>query len=139
MKDKLLSKTRIGQYVESAWTGENTSGITPIGDQVVILPDRSIEKTSGGVIMPDSIRETHNLAAESGVIAAIGDGAWTWNMDRTRKFEGRKPEVGERICFTRYSGMERFGKDGEMYRIMEDKCIGGIVDVEEIEPRHEAA
>lgn len=139
MQDKLLSKTRIGQYVESAWTGENTSGITPIGDQVVILPDKSIEKTSGGVIMPDSIRESHSLAAESGIIAAIGDGAWTWNMDRTRKFEGTKPEVGQRVCFTRYSGMERIGKDGEMYRVMTDSCIGALVDVEQIDQQSDAA
>jgi co-chaperonin GroES (HSP10) len=139
MQDKLLSKTRIGQYVESAWTGQNTSGITPIGDQILILPDKSVEMTLGGIIMPESLRETHSLAAESGVIAAIGAGAWTWNTDRTRRFEGVKPEVGQRICFTRYSGMERFGKDGEMYRIMEDKCIGALVDVEEINPPAQAA
>jgi co-chaperonin GroES (HSP10) len=126
MQDKLLSKTRIGQYVENAWTGENLSGVMPIGDQVLILPDKAAEKTIGGIYIAQSTKETQDLAAETGVIVAIGDGAWTWNMDRTRKFEGTKPVIGHRVCFTRYAGMEVIGDDGEMYRIMNDACIGGI-------------
>ena len=126
MKDRLISKTRIGQFVENAYTGQNLSGITPIGDQVLVLPDKAVETTAGGVVLPESITETHSMAAESGIIVAIGDGAWAWNMDRTRRFEGNHPEVGDRVCFVRYAGTEVIGDDGEMYRIMSDASISGI-------------
>ena len=126
MQDKILTRTRIGQYVENGWSGENLSGIAPIGDQVLVLPDQAPEKTSGGIFIDQTTREKQSLAAETGIIAAIGDGAWSWNMDRTRRFEGTKPAVGQRICFTRYAGMEVIGDDGVMYRLMGDNCIGGL-------------
>ena len=126
MKEKLLSKTRIGQYVESAWDGENRSVHEPIGDSVLVLPDKAATKTAGGIELPDSMRETHSLAAESGVIVALGEGAWTWNRDRTRRFEGKKPVVGQRVSFERYAGTEIIGDDGEMYRSMSDGCIHTI-------------
>ena len=138
MQDRILSKTRIGNYVENAWDGENRSGITPIGDQVLVLPDKSVRRTAGGIELPDSIADTHDGAAESGIIAAIGDGAWTWNMDRTRRFEGNKPRVGDRVVFTRYAGLERYGNDGPMYRLMSDNCIGGLCDVPSV-PKADAA
>ena len=126
MQSRILTKTRIGQYVENAWTGENLSGVTPIGDQVLILPDKAPEKTAGGIFIDETTRDKQSMAAETGIIAAIGDGAWSWNMDRTRRFEGTKPEVGQRICFTRYAGMEVIGDDGNMFRLMADNCIGGL-------------
>ena len=129
MEEKLLSNTRIGQYIENAWTGENDSGVRPIGDQCLILPDKAVEKTAGGIYLSDSMQESHSIAAETGVVVAIGDGAWSWNMDRTRRFEGQKPIVGQRVCFVRYSGTEIIGDDGEMYRCMTDSCVSGIKDI----------
>jgi co-chaperonin GroES (HSP10) len=126
MKDKILSRTRIGEYVANAWDGENRSGITPIGDQVLVLPDAAPEQTKGGVYIDETTRERMSGAAETGVIIEIGDGAWSWNMDRTRRFEGARPVVGQRVCFTRYAGLEVFGDDGQLYRLMSDNCIGGL-------------
>lgn len=128
MREKLLSKTSVSEYVGNAWDGENRSGMTPIGDHVLVLPDRSAETTTGGIHIPDAMRKTHDLASESGVLVAIGDGAWTWNKDRTRKFDGRKPKVGERVSFQRYSGVEQIGADGERYFMMSDASITGIRD-----------
>lgn len=125
MKDKLLTKTRLGQFEAAEWKGENLSGINPIGDQVLVLPDKAPDKTSGGVFV-GHLAETQSLAAESGVLVAVGDGAWSWNMDRTRRFEGNKPKIGDRVCFVRYSGTEAIGDDGETYRICSDSSITGI-------------
>jgi len=122
----MISKTRIGQFTENAYSGKNESGIEPIGDQILVLPDKSVEKTKGGVYLSDSMVETHSLAAESGIVVAIGEGAWEWNMDRTRRFVGRKPSVGQRVCFVRYAGTEVYGNDDEMYRVMSDSSICGV-------------
>lgn len=132
MKDnRILTKTRIGEYVEVEYTGANTSGRIPVGDQVLVLPYKAPEKTAGGILIPESIAETNSLAAETGVVVDVGDGAWTWNMDRTRRFTGAKPEIGDRVNFTRYSGLEVIGDDGQMYRVMADNCILAIVGTKE--------
>jgi co-chaperonin GroES (HSP10) len=93
---------------------------------VLVLPDKAAEQTTGGIYIPKNQKDTHDLAAESGIIVAIGDGAWSWNMDRTRRFEGNKPKVGDRVCFVRYAGTEVIGDDGEMYRVCSDASITGI-------------
>lgn len=128
MKDnRLLSKNRVGEYVEVEYNGENTSGREPIGDGILILPYEAPEKTKGNVWLPPTIRETQSLAAEIGVIVAVGEGAWTWNHDRTRRFSGRKPQIGEHVNYTRYAGQEVIGNDDKMYRIMEDKAILAVI------------
>ncbi len=76
------------------WGGVNTSGIRPFGDRVLILPDQPATKY-GSILLPPVEIERAALAAETGVLVACGDGAWFWNSDRTRKYEGAKPMPGE--------------------------------------------
>lgn len=125
MKPKLLM-TPLGQYEHVQWNGKNTSGITPIGDRVLILPDCAVGVTSGNVHIPQELQERMSMAAESGVLVAVGDGAWFWNSDRTRRFEGTRPTAGQRVYFERYAGAVHHGKDGKMYRLADDKVVGGL-------------
>lgn len=122
MKPKLLM-TPLGQYEPAKWDGENLSACRPIGDRVLILPDGAAEQTGGNVFLPQDMQERMSMAAETGVLIAVGDGAWYWNSDRTRRFEGSKPKPGDRVGFERYAGSVRHGKDGKIYRIMDDKCV----------------
>lgn len=124
MKPKLLS-TKAAQYEAGTFEG-NTSGAKPVGEQVLVRPDVAAEKTSGGVMIPDSVRERQSGAAETGVLVAVGDGAFVWNADRTRAWTGEKPKPGDRVYFARYSGTEIVGDDGKMFRLMSDNCIGAV-------------
>jgi chaperonin GroES len=127
MQDKLL-KTTQAEYNKAVYSGRNESGITPFGDRVLILPDTAAEKSSGGVFIPETNVEQQSYAAETGVLVAIGPGAYVWNSDRTRPFSGDKPEVGQRVFFDRYSGGVHRGTDGRLYRIMDDKAVAGRFD-----------
>lgn len=125
-KERLLRKTSLGaQYVETDYNGQNESGWHPIGDTVLVMCDKPVTKTSGGIIITETMQEAHRAAAETGVVVEIADGAFLWNSDGTR-FEGYKPRPGDRICFTRYAGQLHIGADGLEYRIMEAKCIGAV-------------
>jgi co-chaperonin GroES (HSP10) len=93
---------------------------------VLIQPDKVSRETAGGIVMIDDIADRHDAAAITGVVIECGDEAFKWNADRTRPFGGRKPEPGSRIIFERYAGKTVTGKDGETYRIIEDKSVGGI-------------
>ncbi len=130
MQPKLF-KTTLASYIPAHWSGHDTSGFHPIGDRVLVLPDASSERTSGGVELPEDIVGRQTLAAEAGVVIAVGDGAFTWNVDKCTAFVGRKPSPGDRVAIERYSGQLYHGNDGVVYRLMESACIGAIVETKQ--------
>jgi co-chaperonin GroES (HSP10) len=125
-KDKVVF-TPLGEYAAAKWDGKNRAGCEPINERVLILPDGAAEKTTGNVHIPQEMQERMSMAAESGVLIAISEDAWTRSADRTGPYRGKKPEVGERVYFERYAGQIHHGKDGTLYRLMDDACVGGIV------------
>jgi co-chaperonin GroES (HSP10) len=96
-----------------------------LGDRVLILPDTAASVV-GKIQLPDDVRERAQLSGSTGVIIQIGDDAFTWNFDRSRPWAGYRPKAGDRIYFDRYAGKEILGDDGHVYRLMDDKCIGGV-------------
>lgn len=125
MQTRLL-KTSTAEYAPASYSGENESGVAPVGDRVLVMPDTAAEQTSGKVFLDPRTIERGTMAAETGVLIAVGDDAFSWNSDRTRPFSGRKPKAGDRVFFERYGGQLLLGKDGIMYRLCDDKVIGGI-------------
>ena len=125
MEPKLL-RTLHAEFVPAPYFGENKSGWTPIGDYVLVRPDAIARKSSGGIELPDDLAERMQLAAITGVIIECGDEAFRWNADRTRPYEGYKPQAGDRVIFEKYAGKPILGEDGKNYRILDDKAIGGI-------------
>lgn len=120
--------TPLGQYLKVGWAGENTSGIKPIGELILILPDMPAPQTAGGIHLTQQQIERDAHAAETGIIVAAGEAAFKWNRDRSRTYDGYKPEVGQRVWFERYAGSLQHGKDGVVYRLMDDKCIGAVAE-----------
>ena len=115
-------KTELGTYSVVEFAGKNESGYRdPVGDRVLILPDQP--QNDGLITLPDDLLERIALAAETGVIVALGNGAFARNSDRS-PFVGEKPKVGTRVLFERYAGMKVLGRDGNWYRCMDDRCIG---------------
>jgi len=125
MEPKLL-RTLHAEFLPAVYMGKNASGWTPIGDYVLVRPDVISKKSSGGVELPDDLAERMQLAAITGVIVECGEEAFKWNADRTRPFEGYKPQAGDRVIFEKYAGKPILGDDGVTYRICDDKAIGGI-------------
>jgi co-chaperonin GroES (HSP10) len=127
MQPKLI-RTPQGHYVPVEWGGTNESCIEPFGERVLVLPDPFSPKSAGGLLdFPEDLVERMSEAAETGILIAIGDAAWTRNADRTGTFVGKRPEIGQRIIFERYAGSYQFGADGKRYRIMDDRCVGGVI------------
>lgn len=124
METKLI-KTSQAEYEAANWNGKNECGYDPIGDRVIILPDKAASQTSGGVYIDDSLVERLNLSSRSGIIIAMGEDAFTWSADRMRPWGvAAKPQPGDRVYFEKFSGVDIIGDDGKAYRVMDDKCIG---------------
>jgi len=91
----------------------------PLHDRVLVRRVESEEKTSGGLIIPDSAKEKPS----EGVVVACGDGA--------RKDSGELIAMGvvngDRILFGKWSGTE-VTVDGEELLIMKESDIMGILE-----------
>jgi co-chaperonin GroES (HSP10) len=123
-KPRLL-RTELGEF-EQNQSAVNDSGYQPIGDRVLIKVDNAASTSSGGVHLPDDVVYKQTMAAETGIIVALGDAAFKWTFDRSREWYGYRPEVGNRVYVERYAGRILKGKDGVWYRLMDDTCVAGI-------------
>ncbi len=121
MQPKLI-QTRVAQYAPADYTGKNESGYRAIGTRLVVLTDQCAEKTSGGVFIDPVSAERGTMAAETGTIVQVGSKAFAWALD------DEKPKPGDRVYIERYSGQVALGKDGQLYRILEDRCVGALMD-----------
>lgn len=118
------------EYVSATFNGTNMSGLQPIDDKVLLLMDQHSDKTSGGVIVPEDTRSRQTMASEGGVIVALGDGAFKFNDDATRRLEALQlaPRPGDRVVVERYAGRVVQGVDGVEYRLVSQRAIGAIYE-----------
>ena len=91
----------------------------PLHDRVVVRRLEAEEKTSGGIIIPDTAKEK----PMEGEVIAVGPGA----RDETGKLVPLDVKSGDRILFGKWSGTE-VKLDGEELLIMKESDIMGIVE-----------
>lgn len=90
----------------------------PLHDRVVVRRLASEERTAGGIIIPDTVKEK----PQEGVIVAVGSGT----RDESGKVFALDVKVDDRILFGKWSGTE-VKIDGTEYLIMKESDIMGIV------------
>lgn len=102
----------------------NPSGIWPTEFKVVIRPEDIEKITKGGIIIPVSEAERLQNAATEGTIIAVSPLAFSYE----KWPDGyAPPKVGDRIVYSKYSGMKKKGKDDVEYIIMNDKDIVAVL------------
>lgn len=117
----------------------NKSGIRPVLDRVLIKPDAVEEVTAGGIIIPDSVNTLHANAQSIGTFVEAGPDAYAQYTDvwrysdgssatMTRGYKGTPCKPGDRVCFAKYGGLQVEGKDGQVYRLMNDEDVTAIVE-----------
>lgn len=93
------------------------SKIKPLSDRVLVQPEPAEEKTSSGIIIPDSAKEK----PQEGTVVSAGPG----KVENGTKVEMSVKE-GDKVLYGKYSGTE-ITLDGEEYLIMREADILGIV------------
>ena len=86
-------------------------------DRVLIKVLDSDEKTSGGIIIPDTAKEK----PQEGEVVAVGPGA----ISEEGKISPMDVKVGDIVLFGKWSGTE-VKIDGTEYSIMKESDIMGI-------------
>jgi chaperonin GroES len=92
--------------------------LKPIGDKVVVKPKAEEEKTSGGIILPDTAKEKPH----EGTVIAVGPGKVLENGQR-------KPmavKEGDTVIYSKYGGTE-VTVGGEEYTILDEESIYAVV------------
>lgn len=90
----------------------------PLHDRVVVKRVESEEKTSGGIIIPDTAKEK----PQEGEVIAVGPGA----RGDDGKVNPLDVKAGDRVLFGKWSGTE-VKLDGVDYLIMKESDIMGIL------------
>ena len=89
----------------------------PLHDRVLIKVLDSEEKTSGGIIIPDTAKEK----PQEGEVVAVGPGA----INDTGKVAPMDVKIGDIVLFGKWSGTE-VKIDGKEYSIMKESDIMGV-------------
>ena len=92
--------------------------IKPLGDKVIVKRVEAEEKTTGGIVLPDSAKEK----PKRGVVLAVGNGRLLDDGTRSEM----QVKKNEEVLFTSYAGTE-IKVDGEDYIIMDESDVLGIV------------
>jgi chaperonin GroES len=90
----------------------------PLHDRIVVKRIEAEEKTAGGIIIPDTVKEKPS----QGEVIAVGPGG----RDEAGKLIPIDIGVGDRVLFGKWSGTE-VKIDGEDLLIMKESDILGII------------
>ena len=91
----------------------------PLHDRVVIRRLEGEERTKGGILIPDTVKEK----PQEGEVIAVGPGA----RDERGKLEPLDLKPGERVLFGKWSGSE-VKIDGEELLIMKESDVMGVIE-----------
>ena len=90
----------------------------PLHDRVVVKRIDAVEKTKGGIIIPDSAKEK----PQEGEVVAVGPGG----RDEAGKLIPIDIKVGNKVLFGKWSGTE-VKLDGQELLIMKESDIMGVL------------
>ena len=91
----------------------------PLQDRVLIRRIESEEKTTGGIIIPDTAKEK----PQEGEVVSVGAGM----RDESGKVHPLDVKAGDRVLFGKWSGSE-IKLDGEELIIMKESDILGVLE-----------
>jgi chaperonin GroES len=99
--------------------GANLVKFRPLHDRVVVRRLAAEEKTSGGIIIPDTAQEK----PMEGEVVAAGPGA----RDEKGTVVALEVKAGDRVLFGKWSGTE-VKLDGEELLIMKESDLMGVIE-----------
>jgi chaperonin GroES len=93
--------------------------IVPLNDKILVERLEAEDKTTGGIILPDTAKEK----PKQGKILSLGEGK-TLDNGKRAAFQVKS---GDRVLFTSYAGNE-ITHEGKEYLIMTEDDILAVVD-----------
>lgn len=92
--------------------------LKPLGDRIVVQAAPQEEKTRGGLVLPETVKEK----PVEGIVVAVGDGKVLDNGKR----QPMDVKVKDKVIYSKYSGTE-VKLDGEEYLILSERDVLAVV------------
>ena len=92
--------------------------LKPLGDRIVVKAAPHEEKTKGGLVLPETVKEK----PVEGIGVAVGEGKVLENGNR----QPMDVSVDDRIIYSKYSGTE-VKLDGEEFLILSERDVLAVV------------
>lgn len=89
--------------------------IQPLGDRILVKSLEEQEKTSGGIILPDTAQEKPH----EGKVIAVGKG----RLLEDGAVRPLEVKMGDTVLFAKYSGTEVSHEDKEFLILREDEIL----------------
>lgn len=118
---KKTAVKKAGQKVRTSAAVENNSGLTPLGDRIVLrhlTEDETGTRTISGIIIPDTVAKEK---PEQGIVVAIGKGKYEDGtlMPMTVK-------IGDRVVYSKY-GFDEVKVGGVEYCVVSESSVLAII------------
>ncbi len=91
----------------------------PLKDRILVKYSDEAEKSSGGIIIPDSAKEK----PQEGKVVAVGAGRVTDDG----KLQAMEVKVGDTVLFEKYAGSNKLKFDDTEYIIIREDEVLGIL------------
>lgn len=95
----------------------------PLHDRILVRRIEAEEKTAGGIIIPDTVKEK----PQEGEVVAVGPGA----RDDSGQLQPLDVNAGDRILFGKWSGTE-IKLNGEDLLIMKESDVLGVIEIDAV-------
>ena len=92
--------------------------LKPLGDRIVVKAAPHEEKTKGGLVLPETVKEK----PVEGIVVAVGEGKILENGNR----QPMDVKADDRIIYSIYSGTE-VKLDGEEFLILSERDVLAVV------------
>ena len=92
----------------------------PLHDRVVVKRIEAEDKTTGGIIIPDTAKQKPS----EGEIAAVGPGG----RDKAGRVIPIDLKVGDRVLFGKWSGTEVRIDNAELLIVKESDIMGAVIE-----------
>jgi chaperonin GroES len=93
--------------------------LVPLEDRVVVQVIEQEEKTSSGIVLPDTAKEK----PQKGTVVAVGPGRYNEDGDALLPMPVKKGDI---VVFAKYAGTE-MKLDGEEYLVLRASDLIGIL------------
>jgi chaperonin GroES len=95
------------------------TSVKPLADRVLVEPTERGERSTGGIVLPDSAKEK----PQEGTVVAIGSG----RLDDSGKRQPLEVKTGSKVLYAKYAGSD-ITLEGKDYLILSEKDILAIFE-----------
>jgi chaperonin GroES len=94
--------------------------VKPLGDRLIVRRFEADEKTSGGIILPDTAKGK----PQKGKVVAAGPG----KRAKDGTYRGMQVKEGDTVIFTSWAGEEYRERGGDTILVMREEDVLAVVD-----------